>query len=966
MKIFVNLIKTLIFLTSIVNGNSEHFISGKIVDEKNNPLIGANIIFKGTSIGSTTDYDGKYIVDNIVPGKYDLLISYIGYKSKEFQFYISRSGDKSSDQNINSDFSLKLGVLDTSESGEGKLPKAPFFKNLNFTLELDALETEQIVVSASKKQEKVIDAPITIAVVSNRQIRKTAGSDLGSILKTVRGVETYQAGMARTAINVRGFMSAFNGRFVSLVDGANYMEPTFYIAYGNTLPFVNEDIERLEVVFGPSSALYGPNAHNGLLNIITKHPRDSEGSTISFGSGSSNYQSFRVRHAKAVGSFAYKVAVENTNVLDWEYSRIFGQDYNMDGQITDIENHEKVLFWDWLDEGIAGWWDDKDNDGQWDYLERLQVMDSEIERKMTNTKANLQLFYEFSNNSELSVGHEHYFQSGYQPFDSGLNFIDYTMGSLWSKLTRKNFFARIHWLRSTGTEYWNSESAYLNMMRRDLTLRESIDKVKISDFLKTDVYKGDFQNLFKINDIDFIFGGDFSLYRPKSNRQFLDDKGIISESESNVLAGNITGENIEINEFGSYLQASLSIPFNSKLITAIRYDKHSYYEARLSPRYAFQYNGLKGGNIRFSYNRAFQTPSIFNLHLFKVFNNEDGSNVLPFLFDNGTYQNSVININNPYYQTMINDGKLFYNDLNFLPMKTQFLGNKNGFTINENYKIPGLDIETVDSYEFGLKKLFSGNIFLDASFFYSKYRNFISPLRVIHDFYPSNEPYIPEQITHIGNNFISDYVSRSTSVIYSYTSTSDVAIFGSDLMVKYNLGPELIFSLGYSLYSSPNFNDSDQESILKHDETINLENIYNDTLRYFINNSLKSFSYQQGNLYFNAPRNKGFISFSKDNLFDKNLWVQLTANFSEEFDFVSGYHVATKDKNIFSLSPNSIYENRGPIAGGIVVDIHIQYVFNNRLKTKLQLNNLFDQDGPRVVGTPPTRRNGIIELILNY
>ena len=792
MKIFVNLIKTLIFLTSIVNGNSEHFISGKIVDEKNNPLIGANIIFKGTSIGSTTDYDGKYIVDNIVPGKYDLLISYIGYKSKEFQFYISRSGDKSSDQNINSDFSLKLGVLDTSESGEGKLPKAPFFKNLNFTLELDALETEQIVVSASKKQEKVIDAPITIAVVSNRQIRKTAGSDLGSILKTVRGVETYQAGMARTAINVRGFMSAFNGRFVSLVDGANYMEPTFYIAYGNTLPFVNEDIERLEVVFGPSSALYGPNAHNGLLNIITKHPRDSEGSTISFGSGSSNYQSFRVRHAKAVGSFAYKVAVENTNVLDWEYSRTFGQDYNMDGRITDIENHEKVLFWDWLDEGIAGWWDDKDNDGQWDYLERLQVMDSEIERKMTNTKANLQLFYEISNNSELSIGHEHYFQSGYQPFDSGLNFIDYTMGSLWSKLTRKDFFARIHWLRSTGTEYWNSESAYLNMMRRDLTLRESIDKVKISDFLKTDVYKGDFQNLFKINDIDFIFGGDFSLYRPKSNRQFLDDKGIISESESNVLAGNITGENIEINEFGSYLQASLSIPFNTKLITAIRYDKHSYYEARLSPRYAFQYNGLEGGNIRFSYNRAFQTPSIFNLHLFKVFNNEDGSNVLPFLFDNGTYQNSVININNPYYQTMINDGKLFYNDLNFLPMKTQFLGNKNGFTINENYKIPGLDIETVDSYEFGLKKLFSGNIFLDASFFYSKYRNFISPLRVIHDFYPSNEPYIPEQITHIGNNFISDYVSRSTSVIYSYTSTSDVAIFGSDLMVKYNLGPELI------------------------------------------------------------------------------------------------------------------------------------------------------------------------------
>ena len=79
-----------------------------------------------------------------------------------------------------------------------------------------------------QKKEKLIDAPITIAVVSEQQIRKTAGGDLGSMRKTVRGVETYQVGMGRTALNVRGFMSAFNGRFVSLVDGANHMEPTFY------------------------------------------------------------------------------------------------------------------------------------------------------------------------------------------------------------------------------------------------------------------------------------------------------------------------------------------------------------------------------------------------------------------------------------------------------------------------------------------------------------------------------------------------------------------------------------------------------------------------------------------------------------------------------------------------------------------------------------------------------------------
>ena len=71
------------------------------------------------------------------------------------------------------------------------------------------------------------------------------------------------------------------------------------------------------------------------------------------------------------------------------------------------------------------------------------------------------------------------------------------------------------------------------------------------------------------------------------------------------------GENIEIEEYGAYAQATLELPLQTKFVTAIRYDKHSYYDARISPRFAIQWNGLPGGNIRFSYNRAFQTP-LFN------------------------------------------------------------------------------------------------------------------------------------------------------------------------------------------------------------------------------------------------------------------------------------------------------------------------------------------------------------------
>ena len=82
--------------------------------------------------------------------------------------------------------------------------------------------------------------------------------------------------------------------------------------------------------------------------------------------------------------------------------------------------------------------------------------------------------------------------------------------------------------------------------------------------------------------------------------------GPVSELESAVLADSIMGENIEIEEYGAYAQATLELPLQTKFVTAIRYDKHSYYDARISPRFALVERTSRW-YIRFSYNRAFQT-----------------------------------------------------------------------------------------------------------------------------------------------------------------------------------------------------------------------------------------------------------------------------------------------------------------------------------------------------------------------
>ena len=168
-------------------------------------------------------------------------------------------------------------------------------------------------------------------------------------------------------------MSAFNGRFVSLVDGANYMEPTFFIGYGNSYPFISEDIERAEVVFGPSSALYGPNAHNGLLNVITKHIKDSNGGMLALKMGSNELSAQRFRYAKSFANYGFKISGEETSNYDWSHPRSFGQDYDMNGVITQQDQHEDAIIWDESGSYPTAW-NDGNQDGVWNHTEQMMVM----------------------------------------------------------------------------------------------------------------------------------------------------------------------------------------------------------------------------------------------------------------------------------------------------------------------------------------------------------------------------------------------------------------------------------------------------------------------------------------------------------------------------------------------------------------------------------------------------------------
>ena len=941
-----------------------NFVSGTVTDRNNEPLVGANIILKGTFLGSTTDMNGFYKIDDIDPGKYTIFVSYIGYRSEEMELYISEFQSEDNTDESESSFSSKLGLdeeFDADESTSDIL-KAPFHENLNFTLRVDALETDQIVVSASKKKEKIIDAPITIAAVSNQNIRRNISSDIGSVLKTVRGVEVYQAGLGRTAINVRGFMSAFNGRFVSLVDGANYMEPTFFIGYGNSYPFISEDIERAEVVFGPSSALYGPNAHNGLLNIITKHIRDSNGGMIAFTTGSSNLAAQRFRFAKTIGNYGFKVSGEVSSNYDWNYPRNFGQDYDMNGIITSQSEHEEAILWDESGNTPTAW-NDINQDGVWNHSEQMLVMNTKFERQMVRRRSSMAFYYEPSKGPELSGGAEYYFNHSYLPFDAGLNFIDYSTSSAWFKVTAEKYYARIHYLNTEGEKYWNSDAAYYTMLRDGSDIYDAVSKTVKQDFLTNNVLRGDTQFNHPLSSTsDIIAGVDFSLYRPESNRLFLDDKGPDSRPFWWAKPDSIIGENIEINEVGAYIQYSSELPYDLKLVTAGRIDKHTYFDYNFSPRLAIQWNGLKGGNIRFTMNRAFQTPSIFNLHLLQYYNANQSNAFIPLYYDRISMDWKVINFFDPEYADKVRAGLIDLNTVYWSPLNTVFMGNKDGFKINETIEIPPLRPEVVDSYEIGLKKLVNSRTFIDLSAFYSTYKNFITPLRMVHSFYPNDDPYQSQWVTHQGADHIDNYLDKIQAV-YSYTSTGLTTVYGFDLLTKYAFDDyELSASVSY--YGNVSFedeHDNEMPSLAEWEQ----QNFDNDTLNYFLNNLVKAISPKENSLSFNAPSTKGFLSFGKNNLFVYDLFAKINLTYTSKFDFISGYHVNTDDVNIISLSPNQFYNNPGSIGGNILIDLSISYSFNDYV-FRLALNNLTDQDGPRLVSTPPLRRNFQTEFVYEF
>ena len=171
---------------------------------------------------------------------------------------------------------------------------------------------DEMVYTASRYPEKIVDAPASVQILNSRDLSRFAGSNILELVSEFRGIEFTRYGVDGITLNSRGFHSAFNHKVLQIVDGRISTAPM-----SGSLPVLNngttvkDDIQQYEVVAGPYTALYGPNAHNAVLNTITKHPRTYPGTTVAMSLGNQNQVSGRLRYARVIDDrWAYKVSGE--------------------------------------------------------------------------------------------------------------------------------------------------------------------------------------------------------------------------------------------------------------------------------------------------------------------------------------------------------------------------------------------------------------------------------------------------------------------------------------------------------------------------------------------------------------------------------------------------------------------------------------------------------------------------------
>ena len=222
-------------------------VSGSVVDVSGAILPGATVVLSGSGAShfTTTGEDGKFKLNGVPPGTYKLTVSLPGF--------------------------LTAVVDQVSVQGPTDVPPV--------TLQI-ASRGEDVVVTASKTESSVVNAPVSISVITAADLAAAPVQNFGDILRSVPGMNVIQMSARDINVTSREPTNTLSNSQLALVDGRTIYLDFFGLILWDFVPTNPDEIKQIEVVRGPASVVWGANALTGVVNIITKSPREMEGGSV--------------------------------------------------------------------------------------------------------------------------------------------------------------------------------------------------------------------------------------------------------------------------------------------------------------------------------------------------------------------------------------------------------------------------------------------------------------------------------------------------------------------------------------------------------------------------------------------------------------------------------------------------------------------------------------------------------------
>ncbi len=523
-------------------------VVGTVTDESRQAVPGAQVNLVGTRLGALTGPDGRFRISGVPAGTYEVRVQRIGQRVRTLAGVVVRAGEDAT---------------------------------VDVALEGAPATLGGVVVSASRRVEKITDAPATVTSIGTDVLDNTVGNTFAAALKEAKGIDFIQVGMTSVAINARGFNSSFNNRFLMVEDGRIAVLPENGLPVGQFTPTPKVDIANMEVLVGPGSALYGPDASSGVLALRTKDPRQFKGSTLEVTGGSRSYKDVQARYANVVGNFGYKVSGEWQQANDWTNYLYYGAG----GALVDPRTATPAA--------LAGAVKE-------DALRDRIDFDAQVLRGTAAV-----VYYRGESRLEVNGGMSR--TDGVGQTNVGRNQLrDWDYNTVQARYTTPHWYLNAYRSQSqSGTSFALNRYAGAQLAAGNANL--SADSLrKLSDWPSDGrMYAAEAQGNYvlpMLRNTAVVFGTQYRTDVVSSDRQWLTDRN--------------TGEDVSNSQLGVYAQTTTPVMPWLDVVLAGRLDDPENYARQWSPKAGVVVKPWQDQAVRVTFNRAYKSPTILQTNFF--------------------------------------------------------------------------------------------------------------------------------------------------------------------------------------------------------------------------------------------------------------------------------------------------------------------------------------------------------------